>query len=79
MVRRVAAVLSLVGGVVVLIALPAAGYSPGVSPFKYLGSLGEIFGFIFACIYAAVFWAARDLITIALRLEATLPAGPQPL
>lgn len=72
---RVAAVMSLLGGVGALFFLVATASAPGMPPIARLGALGGVFALIFACLYAAMFWAGGDLISIALRLEATLPGS----
>lgn len=69
---RVLAVMTLLGGVGALLFLVAAASAPGLPPFARLGTLGGIFTFIFACLYAAMFWAGGDLISIALQLDAAL-------
>ena len=77
---RVAAVLILAGGAAVLIAPLAAGSFPRVGPLPTLVVLfAGVVVLVFACVYASLFWAAGDMITIALRLEATLPASRHPL
>lgn len=69
---RVLAVMTLLGGVGALLFLMAAASAPGLPPFARLGTLGGILTFIFACLYAAMFWAGGDLISIALQLDAAL-------
>ena len=72
---RVAAVLALLAGVIVIVATLSVGSSIGGPYGASSGLLGAVgfFAFIFACVEAVIFWALGDLITIALRVEATLP------
>ncbi len=72
---RIAAVLSLLGGLGALLAGVAIGNQPGIGGAGGLGAVGGIFALILSGVYAVMLWALADLIAIALRLEPTLPVA----